>query len=99
MSRYTAGMDRRTFLGTTGAALLAAPLVAEAQDSTKLPRIGSLAPRTKADGAQYLNAFQQGLRDLGWVEGKNFVFEDRWADGNSDLLAELAADLVRLKVD
>lgn len=82
-----------------GAGLLAAPLVAEAYDSTKLPRIGSLAPRTKADGAQYLNAFQQGLRDLGWVEGKNFVFEDRWADGSSDRLAELAADLVRLKVD
>ena len=56
MSRDTAGMDRRAFLLMVGAGLLAAPLVAEAHDSTKLPRIGSLAPRTKADGARYHNA-------------------------------------------
>src|SRR5262245_59769600 len=58
-----------------------------------------LGPRTAADGAPYFDAFRQGLRDLGWVEGKNIVMEYRWAEGNYDRLAHLAAELVHLRVD
>jgi putative tryptophan/tyrosine transport system substrate-binding protein len=84
-------------LVTLGA--LVAPLEGDAREAGKVPRVGSLGPRTRADGAPFLDAFVRGLRDLGWVEGKNIAIEYRWAEGRSDRLAELAADLVRLKVD
>jgi putative ABC transport system substrate-binding protein len=79
--------------------VLIAPIDGDAQESGKVARVGSLGPRNRADGAPYVNAFLQGLRDLGWVEGKNIVIEYRWAEGRSERLADLAADLVRLKVD
>jgi putative ABC transport system substrate-binding protein len=62
-------MYRRTFLAGTGAVLLAAPLVAEAQQPGKVPRIGFLGTRSLSDMSPYLDAFRQGLRELGWVEG------------------------------
>ena len=71
----------------------------EAQEPGKVPRVGSLGPRTAADGAPYADAFRQGLRELGWIEGKNIVIEYVWAEGNLDRLQSLAADLVRRKVD
>ncbi|MGH2608993.1 MAG: ABC transporter substrate-binding protein [Tepidiformaceae bacterium] len=76
--------------------LLAAPSVAEAQTG-KVWRIGWLQPVALLP--TYADAFRQGLRELGYVEGKNIVIEYRWAEGKFELLPGLAAELVRLKVD
>ena len=80
--------------------LLAVSLApAAAQPLEKVPRVGFLGPRTRSNDAGLVDAFLQGLRDLGWVEGKTIVIEYRWAEGRSDRLPDLAAELVRLKVD
>ena len=92
-------MDRRTFIGTLTAGLLVAPLAAEAQQSTKLYRIGLLIGASEAFVAPYIEIFRQALRDLGYAEGRNITLELRYADGHYDRLRALAADLVRLKVD
>src|SRR5437870_8356232 len=94
-------MERRTFLATLVGGLLAAPLAAEAQPREKLPRVGYLSPGSSSDPARLrrFEAFRQGLRELGYVEGQNIVIEPRWAEGKYDRYPALAADLVRLKVD
>jgi ABC-type uncharacterized transport system substrate-binding protein len=89
---------RRAFL-CGWAAVLVAPLDGGAQQTGKVPRVGFLGPRSRAEGAPFLDAFLQGLRELGWVEGQNIAIEDRFADGKLERLPELAAELVRLKVD
>src|SRR5262245_41518487 len=73
--------------------------LAAAQPLEKVPRVGVLHPRTRSDASPQTDAFLQGLRELGRVEGKSVVVEYRWADGKSDRLPDLVADLVRLKVD
>jgi len=88
-------MDRRAFLAGTGAVLLAAPLAAEAQQAGRVPRIGFLG--TFAGPA--FDAFRQALRELGWVEGQNIAIDYRSAGGRLDRLPDVAAELVRLKVD
>jgi putative ABC transport system substrate-binding protein len=88
---------RRKFLGTLAGGLLAAPLAAEAQQAAKVARIGWLA--NTAALPHLREAFLQGLRDLGYVEGRNVVIEYRNAEGKSDRLPALAAELVALKVD
>ena len=75
-------MDRRAFLAGTGAAFLAAPLHAEAQQAAKIARIGWLGDRP-ATGPR-LEAFLQGLRDLSYVEGRNLVIEYRYAEGKPE---------------
>ena len=92
-------MDRRTFLASTSAVLFAAPLAAEAQPAAKVYRIGVLEPTSMALNAANLDAFRQGLRELGYVEGRNMRIEYRSADGRSERFPDLAAELVRLKVD
>ena len=89
-------MNRRTFLAGTGAVLLAAPLSAEGQ--RKAVRIGYLAADLAAN-PHFPEAFRQGLRDLGYVEGQNILIEYRSAEGHFERLPTLAAELVRLKVD
>jgi len=80
--------------------LLAAPLAAESrQPAEKVHRIGYLGAATASAHAQYVEALRLGLRDHGYVEGKNLVIEYRWAEGQYDRLPDLAAELVRLKVD
>ncbi len=74
-------------------------VMAEAQQSGKVPRIGFLDNSTASGIAVLLEAFRQELRKLGWIEGKNFTIEYRFAEGKRERLPELAADLVRLKVD
>ncbi len=74
----------------------AAPL-ANAQQAGQIPRIGFL--RTAAPPESYIEAFRQGLKERGYIEGKNIAFEYRWGGGRTDQLPELAAELVRLKVD
>ena len=92
-------MDRRAFLGTLG--LLAAPLGVEAQQADKMPRVGYLSLASYSDPAiqGLLEAFRQGLRERGYVEGQNIAIESRSAEGKHDRLPALAADLVRSKVD
>jgi ABC-type uncharacterized transport system substrate-binding protein len=92
-------MDRRTFLGALAGSLLAAPLAAEGQQAGKVWRIGYMSPRTSEASQPSVQEFLQGLRDLGYVEGRDFVMEYRWAEGHPERLPELAADLVRNKVD
>jgi putative ABC transport system substrate-binding protein len=100
-------MDRRRFLLVSLAGALVAPLAAAAQPAGKVYRIGFLSPSSPSDperlaspfGERGFAAFRQGLRDLGYVEGKNIVIENRWAEGRFERLPDLAAELVRLKVD
>ena len=90
---------RRQFLRTVSVGLLAAPLAADAQQAGKVPRIGFLGVTSPSDRPPLLDAFRQRLRELGWVEGQNIVIDYRYAEDRVDRLPDLAAELVRLKVD
>ena len=94
-------MERRAFLlSSLAGVLLAAPLVAKAQQTGKLlPRIGFLGNADPTSATEPLSAFRQGLRELGWIEGQTITMEYRWADGRSERLPELAAELVQAKSD
>ena len=91
-------MDRRAFITTLAGSLLAAPLAAEAQQAGKMARIGYLALGTATTNAGLRKAFIEGLRDHGWIEGKNIAIEYRWA-GTGATLDALAAELARLPLD
>jgi ABC-type uncharacterized transport system substrate-binding protein len=102
----TAGRRAVAATATTRSLMLAvviliAPLTAEAQPTGKVWRIGYLDQGSARQPAsrRYLEALRQGLRDLGWVEGRNIAIEVRYAEGKTDQLPALAAELVRLKVD
>ena len=72
---------------------------ANSQQAPKIPRIGYLSPTSPSVSPTRIEAFRQGLRELGYIDGKNIVIEHRFAEGKLDRLPGLAADLVRLKVD
>ncbi len=94
-------VQRRQLLFTTGV-LLVAPFAAIAQQQTKVRRIGFLAARSRSTPSNpdvYYDAFVQGMRELGYVEGKNLVIEWRYADGKYERLPGLAAELARLKLE
>jgi ABC-type uncharacterized transport system substrate-binding protein len=90
-------MDRRSFLGTVAGGLLAAPLAAEGQPAGQVYRIGFL--RAGPPPKTFVEAFLQGLREEGYVDGQNVVVEVRFTDGSFDELPRRAEELVRLKVD
>ena len=92
---------RQTLTGLIAAALLLVALAAsvEAQGPTRVWRIGFLGPGAPSSNDPRVEALQRGLRELGYVEGRNLAFEFRWARGNADRLAALAAELAQLKVD
>jgi len=95
-------MLRSTALvATIGLGILAAPLAAEAQRAAKVPVVGYLHPGAASGSLVRLRVdeVRQGLRELGWVEGRNIAIEYRWAEGKFERFPDLAADLVRLKVD
>jgi putative tryptophan/tyrosine transport system substrate-binding protein len=92
-------ITRRVFVGTLAGGLLATPLAVRAQQVGKVYRIGILEPIPAARNAANLDALRKGLRDLGYVEGRNLVIEYRSADGRTERFPDLAAELVRLKVD
>ena len=92
-------MDRRGFVGHVVAGVLAAPLVARAQQVGKVYRIGILEAIPAAQNAANLDALRKGLRGLGYIEGRNLVIEYRSADGRAERFPDLASELVRLKVD
>ena len=91
-------MRRRDFITLLGGAAVW-PLAASAQQATKSYRIGMLETISPALNAAHLDAFREGLRQLGYVEGKNYTIEYRSADGRADRFPSLAAELVRLGVD
>jgi putative ABC transport system substrate-binding protein len=92
-------MDRRTFIGCVAGGLLVAPLAARAQQVAKIYRIGILETIPAARNAANLDGLRKGLRDLGYVEGRNLVIEYRSADGRPERFPGLASELVRLNVD
>jgi putative tryptophan/tyrosine transport system substrate-binding protein len=94
-------MDRRMFLSTLGGGLLAAPLAAGAQQAGKVWRIGFLTSGfTEGTGSDVrLAPFLQGLRELGYIEGRNVILEIRYAEGRAERFPALAAELVSFKVD
>jgi putative ABC transport system substrate-binding protein len=93
------GARLRTARFGAGAVAAAAAVRTVAQPAAKVPRIGTLAPGSPGSFPHLREAFRQGLRDHGYVEGRNIVIEDRFAEGSVERLAELAAELVRLQVD
>jgi putative tryptophan/tyrosine transport system substrate-binding protein len=91
-------MRRRAFILALGGAAASWPLASRAQQP-KMPTIGFLGGQTPAAQRQWTAAFVQRLRELGWSEGRNVAIEYRWADGRVERSAEIAAEIVRLKVD
>jgi len=92
-------MDRRTFIGTLVGGLLAAPVAAEAQQTGKLYRVGYLSAGSRESSEHLNQAFLRGLKELGWIEGRDLIVEWRWAEGKNERLPALAAELVQRKVD
>src|SRR5256712_1995041 len=92
-------MDRRTFIRRLAGSVILLPMAASAETPAKAHRIGVLMSTTPVAASHIVAAFADGLRELGHVEGKNVVFEYRWAEGKPERFAEMAADLVRQKVD
>ena len=91
--------SKKTFCFVLGVMLVMLCSSAQAQPTNKVARIGFLAAPSRAGMSHLSEAFLQGLRELGYVEGKNIAIEYRWADGKFERLPELAAELVRLKLD
>ncbi len=92
-------VDRRTFVGSLAVGVLSVPRAAEAQLAGRMHRIAVMVSGSPSVQTYRIEALQAGLRDLGYVEGKNIIIELRWAEGKYDRLPKLAAELVRLKVD
>jgi putative tryptophan/tyrosine transport system substrate-binding protein len=90
---------RRHFITVLGGAAAAWPLSARAQQPGKLPTIGLLGSSTPLAMSQWVAAFVQRLRELGWIEGRTIAIEYRWAEGRDERYDEIAAEFVRLKVD
>ena len=84
---------------TVGLGILVSPHVADPQQPAKVFRIGYLSGSSPATLKHHVAGFQDGLRELGWVEGRNLIIEYRWAEGSTARLPVLAAELVRLNVD
>jgi putative ABC transport system substrate-binding protein len=92
-------MERRGFITCLAVGALLAPRSADAQKASGKHRIGWLSPASAAEGLPNLAALRAGLRELGYVEGQNITIEVRWANGRTERLPQLAAELVRLPVD
>jgi putative tryptophan/tyrosine transport system substrate-binding protein len=92
-------MKRRHFIKVVGGMAMACPSVLHAQPLARMARIGFLGSASAPGSAKSVEALRIGLRDLGYVEGKNIVIEFRWAEGRYDRLSALVAELIRLKVD
>ena len=99
VERAEKNMKRKISILTLCAMLFALCGSVGAQQAGKVPRIGVLDNTTASGSADRLEAFWQEVRKLGWIEGKNITIEYRFTEGKNSRLPELAADLVRLKVD
>jgi len=92
-------VKRREFTTLFGGAAVAWPLAARAQQAGKLPTIGFLGQSTRSAASEWVAAFVQRLRELGWMEGRTITIEYRWSEGRAERFAQIAAEFVRLKVD
>jgi putative ABC transport system substrate-binding protein len=92
-------MGRRAFITMVTGSILAAPLAADAQQTGKVYRIGHVSLNSPEEMAPYLQAFEEGFRELGYLKGRDFIIESRSANGNPELVNAAAAELVRLNVD
>jgi putative ABC transport system substrate-binding protein len=92
-------MDRRAFIKSVVSGLIAAPLAARAQQAGKVHRIGFLGNSTPALETNLVGPFREGLRELGYVEGRNILIEYRWAEGRYERFPALIGELIALKVD
>jgi hypothetical protein len=92
-------MTRRAFITLLGGAVAAWPLVASAQQPMKVPTIGFLGSGTPMTAGQWVAAFAQRLRELGWIEDRTIKIDLRWAEGRNDRSVEIASESVRLNVD
>jgi len=95
----TVTIGRRELLAALGGAAAAWPLAARAQQAGKPPTIGFLGQTTLSGGSEWVAAFVQRLHELGWNEGRTIAIEYRWAEGREERFAEIAAEIVRLRVD
>src|SRR5713101_7829230 len=95
----TSVTTRRAFVGTLASGLLVAPFAAGAQQTGKVYRIGFIQTAAPNEMGHLIKTLDEGLREFGYVEGRNVVFERRFAEGRQERLPALAAELVRLKVD
>ena len=92
-------MRRRAFITLLGGAAAAWPVATRAQQTSKLPTIGLLGAGTRSSWSDWLAAFAQRLRELGWIDGRTVAMEIRWAEGRPERYTEIAAEFVRLNVD
>jgi putative ABC transport system substrate-binding protein len=92
-------MQRREFVKLIGGTAVAWPLAARAQQPAKLPTIGFLGQSTRSAASEWVAAFVQRLRELGWIENRTVAIDYRWAEGREERFAEVADEFVRLKVD
>ena len=92
-------IGRREFITLLGGTASAWPLPARAQQPAKLPTIGYLGTAAASAWAPWTAAFVQRLHELGWIDGRTVAIQYRWADGRAERLAQMAAELARLKVD
>jgi putative ABC transport system substrate-binding protein len=90
---------RREIITLLGGAAVGWPLAASAQTQPKIPRVGCVFAHTPTIDKDVFEAFRRALRELGYVEGQTIVLEARWAEGHSERMPELMAELVSLKVD
>jgi ABC-type uncharacterized transport system substrate-binding protein len=92
-------VNRRDFISLLGGAAIAWPLAARAQQAGKIPRVGFMGNSTAALEANLVGPFRDGLRELGYQEGRNIVIEYRWAEGNYERFPALVAELLAVPVD
>ena len=92
-------MRRRAFIKLISGVAVAWPLAARAQQTAKLPTIGFLGAGRASGYGKLTDAFATRMRELGWIEGSTVAINYRWAEGNTERLADIAGEFVRLKVD
>src|SRR5262245_14664667 len=92
-------VKRRDFITLVGGAAVAWPLAVRAQQGDRLPTIGFLGQSTRSAASEWVAAFVQRLRELGWTEGRTIAIEYRWSEGRAERAAQSAAEFVRLKVN
>ena len=95
----TVTIGRRELLAAFGGAAVAWPLAVRAQQGDRLPTIGFLGQSTRSAASEWVAAFVQRLRELGWTEGRTIAIEYRWSEGRAERAAQSAAEFVRLKVN
>src|SRR5262245_24061854 len=95
----SAQMRRRDFITLLGGAAATWPVAAYPQQAGKLPTIGFLGTATAPSWSTFVAAFEQRLREFGWIKGRNVEIDYRWGEGRRERFAEFAAEFVRLKVD